>query len=187
MIRFKKNLNKIHNSLFSKEPSSRAVGIIPNSAKSEGFGLLEVVIGVTIISVSLFSLIIVLQSAMVIINESTKDIQASFLLEEGVESVRVMRDSGWTSNIAGLATSTSYYFDFNGSTWLVTTSNIYIDGLFERSFVIDDVYRDVNDDIAISGTLDANTKKVTVYIAWSTKSGTTTKNIATYLTNLFDN
>lgn len=154
---------------------------------SHGFGLLEVVIGVSIISVSLFSLIIVIQGAMVMIARSTEEIQASFLLEENMESIRIMRDSGWASNIAELSTSTAYYFDFSGSTWLATTSNIYIDGLFEKSFIVDDVYRDINHDIAQIGTLDTNTKKITSKVAWSTRLGTTTKTISTYMTNLFGN
>jgi len=188
--------NKIHNSLFiipdfvffvAKRLRKQEVPLWYNSAKSSGFGLLEVVVAATIISISLFSLIIVLKSSLVIVNESTQDVQASFLLEEGLEAVRIIRDSGWDSDFAVIATGTPYYLEFDGATWRATSTNIFIDGVFERSFVVYDVYRDVNDDMASAGTFDANTKKVTAFVAWSTRSGTSTKNISTYLANIFGN
>lgn len=152
-----------------------------------GFGLLEIVIASAIISIFVFSFIGVFQNALRVSGDSTKEIQASFLIEEGLEAVRIMRDSGWQANIAPLAPATDYYFEFANSTWQATSSNIYIDGLFERKFILNDVYRDGNDDIAVSGTFDPNTKQVSSFVSWLGRGGTTTRTVSTYMTNLFSN
>lgn len=157
------------------------------SKYKEGFGLLEVVIGITIISISIFSLIAVAQITSRVSNQNSRSIKASFLLEEGLEAVKTIRDSGWTANIDSLSIGTDYYLEFNGTNWQTTGSNVFIDNVFERKFVVGDVYRDANDDIVSAGTLDLNAKKLTVFVSWRERSATTTKNISTYITNFFDN
>lgn len=155
--------------------------------KKSGFGLMEIIIGVAIISASLFSLAAVSQISLRLAQTSKQNIKAGFLLEEGVEAIKFLRDSGWDANITPLTTGTSYYLNFNGISWESTGVNNYIDGVFERSFIIEDVYRDANDDIAESGNPDLNTKKVSVFVSWNTQTGTTTKSISTYITNIFNN
>lgn len=150
-----------------------------------GFGTLEIIVGLAIISISFFSLMAVSRLSLELVAQSAKRVKAGFLLEEGVEALKILRDAGWTFNIAPLSNSAVYYLDFNNNTWQATTTNIYIDGIFERSFTIGDVYRDANDDIAAFGFLDPGTKKVSMAVAWKEKSGTTTKSISTYITNLF--
>ncbi len=151
--------------------------------------MLEVIIGLSIISVVLFSLANVAIIALRIAEENTKNIQALFLAEEGIESLRVLRDSGWNSNIGVLNTGTVYYLNFSDGKWNTSSSpssNIYIDGVFERSFTVQEVYRNSNDRIVSSeGTLDQNTKKITVSVSWFSRNATTTKSISTYITNLF--
>lgn len=156
--------------------------------KEKGFSLLEVVIGLGILSFIIFGLFSVSELSLEIIYENTKNIQAAFLLEEGIEAIKVLRDSGWQSNIQPLSPSTDYYLEFSGAIWKSTTTDLYIDNTFERKFVLSDVYRNTDDDISDSGTLDSNAKKVTVYVSWFLPgTGTTTKNISTYLINLFKN
>lgn len=154
---------------------------------SGGIGLIEAVAGISIISVFLFSLMLASQLSQKIVGESVKNIQASFLLEEGVDSVKILRDTSWSSNIGNLAAGSYYYFSYNGTTWTSANSNVYIDGIFERKFKLDNVYRDANDDIASSGTLDSGTKKATISVSWRGRTGTTTKSASFYLTDLFSN
>lgn len=148
---------------------------------------MEVIVAAAIISLALFALINVLQKTLWVADLSVKNIQAAFLLEEGMEALRSLRDSGWSAKIAPLPTSTPYYFYFNASGWQATTTNVYIDGVFERSFLLANVFRDANDNIAASGALDPNTRKITVSVSWKTKTNaTTTRQTSTYLTNLFE-
>lgn len=153
----------------------------------KGIGLIEAVAGISIISVFIFSLMLASQLSQKIVGESVRNTQSSFLLEEGVDAVKILRDTGWNSGIGSLTVGTNYFFSYNGTTWVSTANNVYVDGIFERKFKLDNVYRDANDDIAGSGTLDSGTKKATVSVSWRGRTGTTTKSASFYLTNLFSN
>lgn len=152
-----------------------------------GFGLVEIIVGISIVSVSLFGIFLIFQFSSSIMQKSAKNIRVAFLLEEGVEAVRLMRDSSWEDNIDSLAPPVNYYFNFRENNWHLSSENVYIDDFFERKFTVENVYRDINDNIAESGIIDPNTKKINVYVSWQEKNSTTTKNISFYLTNIFDN
>ena len=154
---------------------------------SRGIGLIEAVAGISIVSIFIFSLMLASQLSQKIVGESVRNIQAYFLLEEGVDAIKILRDASWSSNIGNLISRAEYYFDYNGTTWISTSNNVYIDGIFERKFSLNNVYRDSNDDIAISGILDNGSKKATVSVSWLSRTGTTTKSAPFYLTDLFSN
>jgi type II secretory pathway pseudopilin PulG len=152
---------------------------------NKGFGIAEIVVAVAIIALSIFGLLSVASVSLKTLRNNTANIQAAFLLEEGVEAVKILRDSGWSVNIVPLGAETNYYLAFNGATWKATTTNAFIDNLYERKFSVNEINRDGNDDIAASGILDPNTKKITVFVSWLSNNGTTTKSISTYITKLF--
>ena len=153
--------------------------------KSKGFGLIEIIIGSAILTISLIAISTYFQKSLQLSQDSGKTVQAGFLLEEGVEVVKFFRDTSWV-NISSLTAGSSYYLQFDGSKWATTSSNVFVDGIFERKFVIDNVSRDANDDIVSSGgTNDSDTKTVTVSVSWFTRNSTTTKSISTYITNIF--
>mgnify|MGYP001568752370 len=152
-----------------------------------GFSLLEAIVGISIFSIFIFSVMLASQLSQRTASESVRNIQTSFLLEEGVDTIKILRNTSWSANIASLVVGTNYYFNYNGTTWVSSPANVYVDGIFERKFVLENVYRDASDDIASSGTLDVGTRKATVNVSWLGRSGTTTKNAVFYLTNLFSN
>jgi len=154
---------------------------------SRGIGLIEAVAGISIVSIFIFSLMLATQLSQKIVGESVRNIQASFLLEEGVDAVKIFRDTSWSSGIGNLIAGQNYFFSYNGTTWVSTNNNVYIDEIFERKFVLNNVYRDANDDIAPSGMLDSGTKKATIGVSWLGRTGTTTKSAFFYLTDLFSN
>jgi len=154
---------------------------------SGGIGLIEAVAGISIVSIFIFSLMLATQLSQKIVGESVRNIQASFLLEEGVDAVKIFRDTSWSSGIGNLIAGQNYFFSYNGTTWVSTNNNVYIDEIFERKFVLNNVYRDANDDIAPSGMLDSGTKKATIGVSWLGRTGTTTKSASFYLTDLFSN
>lgn len=156
-----------------------------NKFFSKGFGLIEIIVGSAILTVSLIAVSTYFQKSLQFNQENKKIVQASFLLEEGLEVVKFFRDTSW-SNISGLTAGTFYFLNFDGVKWATTTSNVFVDGVFERKFVINNVSRDANDDIVSSGgTNDTDTKKATLFVSWKGRVGTTTKSISTYLTNIF--
>lgn len=152
----------------------------------KGFGLVEIIIGAAILATTLLAVSFFFQKAIVISDSTGKIVQASFLAEEGVEVLRLLRDNGWENLNSGITPGSLYHLSFSGSTWATTTINTFIDGTFERTFKIENVNRDSNDDITVSGgELDPNTKLVTISVSWFNRGATTTHSVAVYLTNIF--
>lgn len=151
----------------------------------KGFGLIEIIVAAAIISVSFLSLMSVANISYRVLQKSSHNLRVGFLLEEGVEAVKIMRDSGW-DNISFLNNGADYYLYFNGSTWIATTSLIYTDDIFERKFVLSEVLRDANDDISSSGVVDPDTKKVTISVFWEEKGNISVQSFSTYISNLFE-
>jgi len=154
---------------------------VPSS--SRGVSLIEIIVGVSIISISLIGLISAYNTFLGVTFKNTKKIQAAYLLEEGVEAIRSMRDESW-ENISGLSTGIDYGLSFNGVVW-ATSTLASVDEVFYRKFEVFNVYRDVNDDIATSGTLDPGAKFFTVNVEWVQGAATTTKSISFYLADIF--
>lgn len=151
-----------------------------------GFGMIEMIVGSAILSVSLLGISTFFQTALKTSGATELSIKGDYLLEEGVEAVKLLRDAGYANNISSLSTSIPHHLVWNGTSWATTTANVFIDELFDRSFTVTNVTRDVNDDIT-AGTNDPDTKLITVSVAWNTRGATTTRTIATYITDLFNN
>lgn len=155
--------------------------------KTKGFALVEIIIGSSIISVGIIAAITSFNTYLNYAFSNQKNVQASYLLEEGLEAVTGFRDKGWSTYISKLSTTTTYYLTFSGTSWATTTSPQYVDGEFLRSININDVKRDASDNISTSGTYDPNTKEVVATVSYSQGHATTTKSISTYITNLYAN
>lgn len=155
----------------------------------KGFGLVEVVVAAALISLVIGSIVGATTTFLQTSTKNTSNIKAGFLLEEGVEAIKVMRDASYGTYIASLTSNTPYYLYWASGTWRATTSTSTIDSKFYRTIKLSDVYRDASDDISNSGTLDSGTKKATVTVSWfdPLQSATTSKTLVTYITNLFDN
>ncbi len=155
----------------------------------KGASVVEALVGSAIILVALGAITLTFSFYLRTEVSNISDVQATLLAEEGIEAVRSMRDAGYSTSLATFSTSTALYLSFSTVTskWSTTTLNSYVDGQFERKLNVSDVKRDGNDDIAASGTVDANTKLVTVTVSWRAQTGTTSRAISTYFTNLFSN
>ena len=162
--------------------------------KHFGFSLVEVIVGASIITVAIVAILNAYGYLIRAELSSTKLVNATYLLEEGIEAARYLRDKGWTSNIASLSTSTNYYLYLSAANgmgdWQPTTTRQIIDGVFVRTLNLGSVYRDstILQEISATGTIDINTRKITVTISWPGISGaTSTKSLSTYLTNMNNN
>lgn len=157
---------------------------------SRGIGLIEILIGAAIIVTGILALIIAFNSFFAFALANDRNVQAAYLAEEGLEAMTFLRDGSYTGNIAPLSTSANYYlaWDSAANSWETTTTPQYVDGVFLRSITLAPVYRDENGNIVSSdGTLDPNTRLVTVTLHYFQGSGTTTQSMSTYLTNFYDN
>lgn len=157
--------------------------------KIRGSVLVEIIVGSAIIALAIVGITSAFNTYLNYALSNQKNIQSAYLLEEGLEVFSFFRDQSW-SNVSKLSTTTTYYLVFLESPtnhWATTTTPQYVDGQFLRSFTISDVKRDVNDDIAVSGTYDSNIKMITASIDYFQGHGTTTKSISTYISNLYNN
>ncbi|HSE35369.1 MAG TPA: hypothetical protein VLB83_04575 [Candidatus Paceibacterota bacterium] len=166
----------------------RTSGSNARRVRSRGFTLIEILLGASMLALFIVSIALYYRKALEVSQETTHHIQAGFLLEEGIEAVKSMRDDGWTTYIATLNPGTSYYLYWNGSKWRATTTPLQVENTFWRSVILSSVNRDVNDDIVTTGgSADAGTRKVRVDVTWNKKTASSTESIETYITNLFNN
>lgn len=150
-----------------------------------GFGLIEIVVGGAVLATSLMGISSYYQQSLRVSRSTAQLVQASLLLEESLEVAKFFRDTGW-ANISTPTTGTTYYLSFSGTNWATSTTNTYIDSVFERTIRFDDVYRDGTDDIVTSGgTIDTGIRKVTATVSWWDRTATSTRTIETYLVNIF--
>lgn len=152
-----------------------------------GFGLIEILVGVSIISLALIGTVFLGGSYEKLSRNDRAAVKAQFLLEEGMEGLQSLRDMKW-QNIAGLVSGTTYFIDLKNGAYATTTSPQLIDGVYTRRVTVAPVYRDSNFRIVSSGggTLDSETKDVTVLVSWPEGSTTTTRSLRTYVANLFE-
>lgn len=154
-----------------------------------GFSLVEIIIGSAIISTSLIAIIVVGGRSVTMSNQAVHTYQASTLLEEGAEAVRLVRDGAWSS-ISGLTAGTTYYPKFNSSTntWsLTTTSSDGVVGQFSRTVVLTAVNRDstTKDIVSSGGSADAGTRLVTVTVTWTEGGTSVSKSLQFYISDIF--
>ncbi|MEX0930595.1 MAG: hypothetical protein WDZ79_02860 [Candidatus Paceibacterota bacterium] len=157
--------------------------------KSNGVSFIEIIIATSIILLVVTGVVASYSFWITEHSISTDRVVNAMLLEEGMEAVRSIRDRDW-SEFAALSTSDTHYLAFATTTseWTVVADPEWIDGSYKRWFEVADVSRDGNDKITESGgTTDQNTRKVTISATWNDSSGTTTRNVSSYFTNLFEN
>jgi prepilin-type N-terminal cleavage/methylation domain-containing protein len=164
-----------------------------SNSKQNGFSLVEVVVASAIILMVTTGIMTTYNLYLKAATGNTETIQAALLLEEGVEAVKLLRDSGWTANIASLSTTTSYYlsWDSANSLWTATTSVNIIDSQFTRTFTLQEAYRDASSNLVSSlgggATVDSGTRELTVTIGWEDHGTPVSKTLSTYISNIFSN
>lgn len=165
----------------------------------EGFGLIEVLVATAIIGVTFFALVGTARLASVAVEDSVLNTRASFLLEEGIEVSKLLRDTGWNEHFNKRFTvGQTYYpvFTAGSNTWTLTASNPgLIDGLFTRTMTFTGVCRATGtDDIvgpepcAGGNYSDPDARLVRATVSWARRGGMVrTQEAETYLINIFQN
>lgn len=145
---------------------------------------IEILVAVSIISVSILLAMEVSQRSVYLSRQALHSTQAAFMLEEGAEVVRILRDNGW-SNISALTPGANYYPAFAGGTWTLSAIPSTV-GIFTRTAVISSVNRDnTTKDISPGGTDDPGTKLITITVSWTEGSVTITKTLPFYIMDIF--
>ncbi len=158
--------------------------------RTSGLSLVEVLIASAIIATSVASIIGAYGGLTALSIKNTPYVQAAMLLEEGAEAVKMMRDSGWATNIGNKTNGVSYGFVWSSATgWRATSSVPLVDNFFYRTVTFSSVSRDNTsfDIVTSGGTIDSNTRKATVSVSWIHNNATTTRSIDLYIHNRFNN
>src|SRR3989338_9272910 len=159
-----------------------------SSVKSLATGLtiVEVVLAASIVSLLFASVSMYFERALIVNRRTTQYIQSAFLVEEAVEVVKGIRDAGWAANIAPMTVGTTYYLYWDGALWVATTTKYEVENYYDRSFTLSAVNRDASDNIAVSGSNDPDTRKITATVSWHKSTGTSTRSVEAYIANLFE-
>ena len=146
--------------------------------------MVEVLVAISIITVAILSAMAVSEKAVQVSRQAFHSEQAAFLLEEGAEIVRILRDNDW-ANISSLTPGSDYFTVFAGGTWTLSSTPNTV-GIFTRKVSIQEVERDAGTgDITVSGTADEGTKLVTVSISWQEGGTLVTKSLQFYIFDIF--
>lgn len=149
-----------------------------------GVGLIEILVVVSIISLSLASLAGLGNFALKIQHRLRQNTIATFWAAEAIEAARAIKDGNWGSLTAFPADTPlhpikapSFY------QWTLAIGSETQNG-FTRQLTISPVYRDdAFNIIASGGTLDANTKKITAVVTWNDNGQNQQVSLADYLMN----
>lgn len=153
----------------------------------KGISIVEVVIASAIISVSMISITNVYGNFLTLSLANTEKVQAVFLLDEGVEAIKTMRNFAWSS-VASSTPDTDYYLTWQNSRWQSTTTPVFVDNKFIRKFTVSDVYRDpaTLNIVTSGGILNNDSKIVNLDVSWGYKGATSTKQLSFYIFNLYE-
>lgn len=145
---------------------------------------IEILVAVSIISVSILAAMAVSQKSIQVSRHAFHFTQAAFLLEEGAEAMRIVRDNSWTG-ISSLNAGTDYYLVFSDGTWALSgTPNAL--GVFTRKINVENVSRDdITKDISGVGTGDSGTKLIIITVSWPEGGETISKTLQYYLMDVF--
>jgi len=129
--------------------------------KRNGGSLVEFIVALGIFIIVGTGIILLVLGALQGNTNNTKRIEALFIVEEGVDAVKSVRDHNWGDLVNGEhgLTVTNGYWEFSGTSEAV--------GSYTRIITISDVERDLAGDIIdVGGVVDPRTKKATVLVTW---------------------
>lgn len=152
--------------------------------KQAGVALVEVLIALGIIASILVAVGFSVATYVSARSELLNNTKALYLAEEGYEMLRVLRDEDWNI-INDLNLDTIYYFDVSTTTIAISTTPEVIDDNFYRSFVLQEVYRDNNDDITSSTTAGASVDIGSLYVTVSVGYLSGTSSLQALITNMY--
>lgn len=155
---------------------------------SAGVSLVEVVIATSIITLTVVTLVTIYSLVARYSLSNVRAFKATLLSEESAEVLGYLRDESWSGNISTLNINTTYRLFWNGTSWIVTENAPLLEGKYDVTFELANVYRDSNFNVVSSGgTVDNDSRKVSINIFWREGNATSTKTLETYLFNTFNN
>lgn len=147
-----------------------------------GMSLVEMIVVASIAALVFVGLSQAETLALRLLRAERQNLEATLLAGEALEAVRAVRDESW-ANISSLATDGTLYYPLieNGKWAATTTAPSLINGMYTRSLLFNQVSRDAQDRIAVSGANDPSTRKATARVSWN--GGVKSVEFVTYITD----
>ena len=153
-----------------------------NNLKSKGQAIVELLVALGISVVILPALLTSLVTSREGRTQQRLRLEATALLKEGEEAVRVVREKGWTN----ISANGTYHPFIEANSWSLSPGPQTIND-FTRTIVIENVSRNATGTIVDSGgTIDPSTKKVTVSVSWGNLFPSSTASVM-YISRYLDN
>lgn len=130
-----------------------------------GFGLIEIVIVVGIVSGALFVFSQTGAFALRLLRHEKETLEMTLLAQEALEAVRSLRDESWAGNIGAHSEDADHFITLAGGKWTISHTAAPPIGQYTRAVRIEQTYRDTQDRIGMSGALDPGTVKVTAQVS----------------------
>ena len=134
----------------------------------QGVTVIEAIVAISIIGIMV---VVVGFSVTTYVNARAQlvdNMKAVYLVEEGYEIIRALRDEDW-GDLDSLTLGDRHYLDVSTTSIDFSSTPEIIDDTFYRSFVVWGVYRDADDDITSSttpgATLDPDAKEIKVSVS----------------------
>lgn len=130
---------------------------------NNGTALIELLVALALTTLLLPALITGFVSAREGKIQQREREQATLLVREAREAMRIIRDKGWEY----VSANGTYHPEASGSAWILVNGAETV-STQTRTIVIADAYRDSNGAIVSQGgTIDPSTKAVTIAVSWS--------------------
>ncbi len=158
------------------------------SKHDKGFGLVEILIAASIITVVITAASAAWNQYIKLAAASAITVRTALLTEEAGEALQLIRDRSWTSNIAPLINGTAYYLTWNGSNYATTTTPIAFRDQYAIKFMMSAVSRDGSSNIVTSGgSNDTNSRRATIQIVTTSATNTPLASSDLILHNVYSN
>lgn len=143
------------------------------------FSLIEILLAMTLFAIFSMGIFYVSLDTIQTDSRIQLDNEALLYAQEGLEAIRNIRDRDYLA-----LTNGDHGLSFDGTEWVFIAAPEDIYGFYSRTVTISDVYRDVDGEIAETGTFDPETKKVVSEVSWDWKSIIPRSiSLTTYLSN----
>lgn len=152
---------------------------------NRGFSLVEVVVGISIFAATVVVFYGTASRALIVSRIASERVQAAYLLEEGAEMLRYLRDQSW-ANISSPLVGT-YCLDLNNMAVDISAQepNCTRYAGFERTVMLSDICRDASGDITPcpGSTPELEGRKATIVVKWG-PDDSLSETVDLYLFNL---
>lgn len=145
----------------------------------KGFGLIEIVVVVGIVSGALFVFSQAGAFALKLLRHEKETLEMTLLAQEAMEAMRSLRDESWASNIDAHDEGADHAIILAGGKWNISHTPAPLIGPYTRTVRIDQVYRDAQDRISAGGALDPGTVRITATVVTAGR----TVSLVSYLTD----